>query len=47
MVEILSDYELDKMRKAGKLVAKILKELEKAAKPGVSTKELDDIAQSG
>jgi len=45
MVELLSDQELDKMRKAGKLVAKILKELEKAAVPGVSTKELDDIAQ--
>ncbi|HAW15099.1 MAG TPA: type I methionyl aminopeptidase [Clostridiales bacterium] len=45
MVEILSNEELDKMRKAGALVAKILKELEKAAVPGVSTKELDDIAQ--
>ena len=45
MVEILSDYELEKMRAAGKLVAKILKELEKAAKPGVSTLELDDLAQ--
>ena len=45
MVEILSDYELDKMRAAGKLVAKILRELEKAAKPGVSTLALDDLAQ--
>ena len=45
MIEILTDFELDKMRAAGKLVAKILKELEKAAKPGVSTKQLDDLAQ--
>jgi methionyl aminopeptidase len=46
MVEILSNEELDKMRKAGKLVALILKELRKAAVPGVSTQELDDIAQA-
>ena len=45
MVEILNDSELDKMRAAGRLVAKILKALEKAAVPGVTTKELDDIAQ--
>ena len=45
MVEILRTGELDKMRKAGRLVAIILKELEKAAVPGVSTQELDDIAQ--
>ena len=45
VVEILSDYELDKMRAAGKLVAEILKELKKEAKPGVSTKYLDDVAQ--
>ena len=45
MVEILNDDELELMRKAGKLVSKILKELEQAAKPGVSTKHLDDIAQ--
>ena len=46
MVEILTTEELDKMRKAGKLVAVILKELRKAAVPGVSTQELDDIAQA-
>jgi methionyl aminopeptidase len=45
MVEILSAEELDKMRAAGKLVAKILRELKTAAVPGVSTQELDDIAQ--
>lgn len=45
MVEILSDYELEKMREAGRLTAIVLKELRKAAVPGVSTKHLDDIAQ--
>lgn len=44
MVEILSDYELDRMREAGKLTAMVLKELRAAVKPGVSTKKLDDIA---
>lgn len=45
MVEILSDYELDKMRAAGRLTAVVLKELRAAVKPGVSTKELDDLAR--
>ena len=40
MVEILSDEELQLMREAGRLVAVILKELEKAVRPGVSTLEL-------
>ena len=44
MVEILSDYEMDRMREAGRLTALVLKELRKAAVPGVSTKQLDDIA---
>jgi len=44
VVEILSDYELDRMREAGKLTAMVLKELRAAVKPGVSTKKLDDIA---
>lgn len=46
MVEILSDYELDLMRKAGRLTAVVLSELRKAVKPGVTTKQLDDIAQA-
>ena len=44
MVEILSDYELDLMRKAGRLTAVVLSELRKAVKPGVTTKQLDDLA---
>ena len=45
MVDILSDYELELMRKAGKLTAVVLSELRKAVKPGVTTKQLDDLAQ--
>ena len=45
MIIIKSDRELDYMRDAGRIVAKTLRELEKAVKPGVSTKELDTIAE--
>ncbi|MBO4636458.1 MAG: type I methionyl aminopeptidase [Clostridiales bacterium] len=45
MIEILTDEELIKMQKAGRLVALVLKELAKAAKPGVSTLELDLLSQ--
>lgn len=46
MIEILSDYELEKMREAGKLVAKILVKLGEEIKPGMSTQDLDDIAMN-
>lgn len=45
MVEKLSEYELDLMRQAGQLTAKVLKEIGKFIKPGVSTKDLDDLAK--
>ena len=45
MIEILSENELDLMRKAGKLTAVVLRELRKACQPGVTTKQLDDLAQ--
>ena len=45
MIEILSDEELQKMREAGALVAKILRTLKDEVRPGVSTKHLDDVAQ--
>ncbi|MBR6880690.1 MAG: type I methionyl aminopeptidase [Clostridiales bacterium] len=45
MIEILSDEELQKMREAGALVAKILRALKDEVRPGVSTKHLDDVAQ--
>ena len=45
MIEILSEQELELMRRAGRLTAVILRELRKACQPGVTTGELDDIAQ--
>ena len=44
MIEILSDYELEQMRAAGKIVAKILVEIGEKIKPGMCTQDLDDIA---
>lgn len=44
MIEILSDYELEQMRQAGKIVAKVFKAMEENVKPGVSTFELNKIA---
>lgn len=44
MIELLNAEEIEKMKAAGKLTAKVLAEVEKAIKPGVSTKELDQIA---
>ncbi len=38
--------ELNVMRRAGRIVSDLLKEMERQAKPGVSTKTLDEIAES-
>jgi methionyl aminopeptidase len=38
--------ELKIMRRAGRIVADLLKEMERQAKPGISTKALDEIAES-
>ena len=45
MIFIKNDLELDLMRKAGKIVAETLLLLEHEIKPGISTKELDRIAE--
>lgn len=45
MIILKSDRELAYMRDAGKIVAETLIEVEKAAKPGASTLELDRIAE--
>lgn len=45
MVTIKNPDELALMRKASQIVAEILNELEAAAKPGVSTLELDRLAE--
>lgn len=45
MIIIKTDSEIELMRKAGKVVADTLLEIEKAIKPGVSTADLDKIAE--
>jgi len=44
-VEIKTKDEIAVMREAGRIVSEILDELEKAVAPGVSTWELDQIAE--
>lgn len=43
-ITLRSRREIDMLRKAGSLVAKVLSKLKEDAKPGVSTAELDEIA---
>src|ERR1051326_7670053 len=45
MITIKSPREIELMRKSGKITAKTLTRLIEAAKPGVSTSELDRIAE--
>ncbi|OUL30608.1 type I methionyl aminopeptidase [Nostoc sp. RF31YmG] len=44
-IVILSQRELDKMRKAGRLAAQLLQHLESMVKPGVNTLQLNDEAE--
>ena len=41
-----SAAEIEKMREAGRIVARILRAVAEAAKPGVSTGELDEMAET-
>lgn len=45
MINIKSQAEVAKMKEAGEIVALVHQEMKKAVKPGVTTKELDDIAE--
>ncbi len=45
MISIKSDYEIDLMRKAGMMVSKTHKYLKDYIKPGITTKELDRLAE--
>ena len=45
MISIKSKYELDLMRKAGEIVAISLEKIKEAVRPGVTTLELDRIAE--
>ncbi|WP_333861077.1 type I methionyl aminopeptidase [Clostridium sp.] len=45
MIIIKTDREIELMRCAGRLVGEVLLEVENAVKPGITTKELDRIAE--
>lgn len=45
MISIKSDYEIELMRKAGMMVSKTHKYLKDFIKPGITTKELDKLAE--
>ncbi len=46
MIQIKTDAEVALMRAAGLVVGRTLEALRAAAAPGVTTKELDDLAES-
>jgi len=46
MVIIKTKQEIEVMREGGKILARIMKELEKAVRPGIETKKLDQLAES-
>ena len=45
-ITLRSKREIELLRRAGKVVAEVLLQLQEAARPGVSTAELDDLASS-
>lgn len=46
MIPIKSKEEIEIMAEGGKILAKIIKELEKKVRPGITTKELDRVAET-
>lgn len=47
MITIKSAREIEIMRRSGKITAKVLGDLMRAAKPGMTTKQLDELAEQG
>lgn len=47
MVALKSSREIEVMRRSGKITAKVLSDLMKAARPGITTLELDEMAEKG
>lgn len=47
MISIKSAREIETMRRSGKITAKVLGDLMRAAKPGMTTKQLDEMAENG
>lgn len=45
MIYLKSESELKLMRRAGQIVAEVLLKIEEAIRPGITTKELDKIAE--
>lgn len=45
MIEVKNEQELERMRKAGKVTAAVLKQMTELVRPGVSTWELDQAAE--
>jgi len=45
MINIKTPEEIEIMTEGGKILAKIMKELEKRVRPGIATKELDKVAK--
>jgi methionyl aminopeptidase len=46
MIEIKTPQEIEIMAEGGRILAKIMKELEKRVKPGITTMELEKLAES-
>lgn len=44
-IQIKSQSEIEKMRKAGHALAEVMREISKAVKPGISTLEIDELAE--
>ncbi len=47
MIILKSPEEVDKIRRAGRIVADVLQELKKQVKPGMTTLDLDQMAEEG
>jgi methionyl aminopeptidase len=47
VITIKSAREIETMRRSGKVTAKVLGDLMRAAKPGMTTKQLDELAEKG
>ena len=45
MIKIKTTEEISIMAEGGKILAQIIKELVKRVKPGITTKELDELAE--
>jgi methionyl aminopeptidase len=45
MINIYSDKEIVVLREGGRILARAMKELEKKVRPGITTKELDKVAE--